>query len=138
VNLTDFLLARIAEDERRLDLPEADVVLNSRGEVSARGDGWVTRGDCPVCGAYQYDGTESVTEEAWWEHAETVHQRTRVLAECEAKRRIVAAWQDADRYVQGNPYPGTETGIEEGLSSAIEMLAAVYADHPDYDEAWRV
>jgi len=140
--LTDFLLARIAEDEYRLDLPEGLVVLNSHGEVSARGDGWVSRGECPVCGAYQYDGTESVTEDAWWEHAETVHQRARVLAECDAKRRIIEAADEATgldmqvdsefrierRDERQEPYIG---------DVILRALALPYADHPDYREEWR-
>lgn len=44
----------------------------------------------------------------------------RVLAECAAKRAIVK-W-DAEQYVGYAP---------------IRHLAAVYADHPDYDESWR-
>lgn len=34
----------------------------------ARGEGWGTRGSCPHCGQYMFDGTESVTEEAFREH----------------------------------------------------------------------
>ncbi|MGB2557718.1 DUF6221 family protein [Cellulosimicrobium cellulans] len=131
--LTEFLLARIAEDEGRLDLPDAEVVLNSSGEVSHRGDGWVSRGDCPVCGAYQYDGTEEVTEEAWWEHAETVHQRSRLLAECETKRRIVTMW--ADPFGQWNAPQADAARAQK--DSTLRLLALPYADHPDYDETWR-
>jgi hypothetical protein len=59
----------------------------------------------------------------------------RVLAECEAKRRIVEAWAAADR--MAGSYPGTDAGIAMGLELAVEFLALPYADHPDYDEAWR-
>lgn len=128
-DLADFLLARISEDEHRLDLPDYEVVTNSHGQVSARGDGWVTRGDCPVCGAYQFDGTEAVTEEAWWDHAETVHQRARVLAECDAKRRIVERWQ------------ATATRLQVDLDQTqgewtLQLLALPYAEHPEYDQRW--
>lgn len=139
--LTDFLLARIAEDQSRLDLPEASVVLNSHGEISARGEGWVTRGDCPVCGAYQYDGTESVTEDAWWEHAETVHQRTRVLAECEAKQRIISNAltlnEQADEMTDDNPNHASFQGQALAWRVALRFLALPHADHPDYREEWR-
>lgn len=36
---------------------------------SARGEGWGSRGDeCEFCERYMFDGTESVTEDAWAEH----------------------------------------------------------------------
>lgn len=38
---------------------------------SARGEGWGTRGDCPYCGHYMFDGTESVTVDAYREHYAT-------------------------------------------------------------------
>jgi hypothetical protein len=46
----------------------------------------------------------------------------RVLAECEAKREIVQ-W-----------YGGALAEHEP----ALRLLAAVYADHPDYDPSWRL
>jgi hypothetical protein len=55
-----------------------------------------------------------------------------VLADCEAKRRIVNAWRsgfpDEDRY---------STGWHDFHVHALCLLALPYADHPDYDEAWR-
>lgn len=46
------------------------------------------------------------------------------LRECEAKRRIVA---DAE---------GQHTSGPE-LDQVVRILATIYSDHPDYDEAWR-
>jgi len=51
----------------------------------------------------------------------TCGAQTRVLAECEAKRRIVALCDD----------------YEEPAPSVLLALALPYADHPDYDESWR-
>jgi hypothetical protein len=48
---------------------------------------------------------------------------SRALAECEAKRKIVE-WAE------------TSSG-EWYWESVLNPLAAVYADHPDYDENWR-
>lgn len=126
MTLTEFLLARLEEDERGLDAPafmEAD---------SVRGPGWGDRGDCPICGKYQFDGTESATEDAWYEHVDQAHQRTRVLAECEAKRRIVdAAHADYEDSLESGD---DTTGLAEEV---LRALALPYSDHPDYDEAWR-
>ncbi|MET0489086.1 MAG: DUF6221 family protein [Acidimicrobiales bacterium] len=51
----------------------------------------------------------------------------RILAECEAKRRIVERHSACDDVSYGD------------ASTCPDMrdLAAVYADHRDYDEAWR-
>jgi hypothetical protein len=56
---------------------------------------------------------------------------SRVLAEVEAKRRIV---EEADRYS-----PELEYGDngEWAFEVTLRLLALPYADHPDYDEAWR-
>jgi hypothetical protein len=63
------------------------------------------------------------------------HDPARVLAECEAKRRIVESWTMAE----GSALDGDERvgGVADGLRSAVEALAAAYADHPDYQEEWR-
>ncbi len=64
----------------------------------------------------------------------------RVLAECEAKRRIV------ELHFENDPGPDAECGACGDIGGyysqvwpcpTIKALAAVYADHPDYDEAWR-
>lgn len=89
-DLTEFLLARIAEDERaahRIALPLA--LTGAKGAVVGPG---------------------------------------RVLAECEAKRRIVA---EANRF-EGDDDPGAHV-----LVGVLELLALPYADHPDYREEWR-
>lgn len=51
---------------------------------------------------------------------------TRVLAECEAKRRIVWQWQRS---------PGYDDG--QGLWDALRHLATVWAEHADYRKEWR-
>ena len=101
MTLTEFLLARIAEDEA-----EANATI-------AKGRG----------ASYP------------------LHVRARrVLAECEAKRQIV----DEYRTVTLGEEPDLDkmpdeifTGLLYGLTDAMQWLAVPYADHPDYDEAWR-
>lgn len=145
MTITEFLLARIEEREARINyLPDPEVVLNAHGNVSARGDGWVTRGDCDLCGQYMFDGNEVVTEEAWWRHREEAHERPYVLAECEAKRRIVEHYADlaqawdtiADALDDGFNEGGDDGEDEDVLPLTLRLLALPYADHPDYDPAW--
>ena len=111
VTLTEFLLARIAEDEERA--AEWTYTKNV-------GAGRVRTVTVPV-------GFMSA----------------RVLADCEAKRRIVEAWT---RLEAGDTTQWVITGVwDEGLGYAVSALefalgclAAVYADHPDFDPEWAV
>ena len=123
MTLTEFLLARIAEDEGKI-----------HGDWS---DG---------------RGLHIITEEMF----------DRMLAECEAKRRIVAEafevaatidgeWgccHDAEDIRRGyrEPTPGWGDEAEplpEGCAGPevagkfLQALAAVYADHPDYRQEWK-
>ncbi len=59
-------------------------------------------------------------------YAEWGWSPARVLAECEAKRRIVGHFS--------RHRPEFWGGI---ASVPLGALASVYADHPDYDESWR-
>ncbi|MFB6626495.1 MULTISPECIES: DUF6221 family protein [unclassified Streptomyces] len=55
------------------------------------------------------------------------HDPARVLAEVEAKRRILSAYENYD-----NDAP--ELDVPE---SVLRLLALPYADHPDYRKEWR-
>ena len=94
IKLTEFLLARIAEDEEQA---EACKVL-----------GWVPAKKYGI----------------------TVTDPTRILRECAAKRVLVGA---AATYS-----PELEHGDngEWAFDGALRAIAAVYADHPDYQPAW--
>lgn len=66
----------------------------------------------------------------------------RVLAECEAKRRVVALHRDVRRPGWGliAPHLCSECGAD-GFAvwpcETLRLLALPYADHPDYHEEWR-
>lgn len=113
MTLTEFLLARIAEDEEAArhslagDLDHLPSVTTRSGDVIHLG----------------------ITNPA------------RVLAECEAKRRIVedehGDGRDGD-YIE--PFCRT-CSDDESLTylpcPTLRILAVVYADHPDYREEWK-
>jgi hypothetical protein len=94
MNLPEFLLARIEEDE----------------SMAASLD------NCPYADGLRDD----------WPHIDP----SRVLAECEAKRRFLLL-----------PDPDDPSGFTDGWWAAhyavTKLLASPYADHPDYDPAWR-
>jgi len=100
MTLTDFLLARIVEDEAAArDQPE-----------------WarVTSGGPMAC-----LGEDSRLETTF----------ARVLAECEAKRRIVELFPN---------HPDHSDGWGNAGGRVLELLALPYADHADYrEDEWR-
>jgi hypothetical protein len=131
VDLADFLLARITEDENtargstagpwrwfpgRAGLP---AFLESTG---ARARHWVEgqsfEAPTVVLGTNQGSMLRVRGRDA--EHIAAWHP-TRVLAECRAKRQLVES-------------VGADDAAREVV---LRTLAVVYADHPDYSEDWR-
>lgn len=119
MSLTEFLLARIAEDEARAPLVD----------------------QCPY-------NLGDITEEEDW--AGVHWTSARVLAECEAKRRIVAEHAPFERPYYDRAASEFRTGtagcgrcisddrdVVDWPCATMRALAAVYADHPDYREEWR-
>jgi hypothetical protein len=107
LTLTEFLLARIAEDE-------AGAINYAHFEI---------RDGIP--------GTYAIPE--------------RVLAECEAKRRIVGEHQRTRRsqeytYIEGYIDPCITCGQVRPRKypcATLRALALPYAAHPDYRKEWR-
>ena len=127
MTITEFLLARIAEDE-----------------AEARAT--------PKRERFRVAAVDEATANAITAHAAR-WEPVRVLAECEAKRRIIEAFEDerVRRDIYNRDYDSGEYDFNEsdlrarrasnalcrGLEIALLALAAVYADHPDFDPAWR-
>ena len=134
--LTDFLLARIAEDETvaRAATP-GPWVVRSLGYVAGGGA-------TSLFGTDVHDAPADHEPDA--EHIAR-HDPARVLAECEAKRRIV---EHADAFADCEVHPGrkSETDCDECIAAwrinmndewYLRFLALPYADHPDYREEWK-
>ena len=60
----------------------------------------------------------------------------RVLAEVAAKRAIIANFCRYDTEARATGHY-MDVGASGYALEAVEALAAVYADHPDYDQEWR-
>jgi hypothetical protein len=108
--LASFLLQRITEDEQGAEM------LRQREEASGMTSEWL--GFLPGRGSFV----------------------THVLAECDAKRRIIEqlemiAGSDHmdDRWIPGGSC--YDCGAAPGLM--LRLLALPYADHPDYQEEWK-
>jgi hypothetical protein len=124
LTLADFLLARIAEDEagyRRMAETLSVAKQTMSGPVGAR---------------------PTVVHE-------TILSRSRLLAECEAKRRIVeehgndygdcTTCSDGDDGACGDPECcGPASAVMKSWPCpTIRLLALPYADHEDFDPEWR-
>lgn len=70
-----------------------------------------------------------------YEEPTYVDLAARVLAECEAKRRIVELWQG------DKPLAGRVGMVDDyywyALADVLKLLAVPYADRPGFDETWR-
>ncbi|WP_454043875.1 DUF6221 family protein [Cellulosimicrobium sp. Marseille-Q8652] len=106
---TEFVLARIAEDED---------AARAAGPDDGGGD-----------------ATGADAHRARWSPA-------RVLAECAAKHRIVELAHEATGYdmtvdLERSSSARVQSGVSFVGDRILEELATAYADHPDYDDAWR-
>jgi hypothetical protein len=110
MTLTEFLLARIAEDEK---------IGHSREWHEEM---------CDWCSPDPDDGGRFPCD---------CKVPARVLAECAAKRRIVEANRHWGGVADAN-WEQRDAGVADGLEDAMRLLAAVYDSHSDYDEAWRL
>lgn len=145
--LADFLLARFAEDEgpARAAIVPAHIVdaLTVRPELSQwrypsrdREVEYVIDDPISSWNVTLGDELPGVSEKCGPHIAR--HDPARVLAECEAKRRIVEEYE-ANFW----PDPGDREALTDASSAAspaamIRLLALPYADHPDYREEWHV
>src|SRR5690242_13034934 len=132
--LTEFLLARIAEDEAAAR--EVTDFFYSEGR-------WKWGHALPVKVAL-LDDRESVVlatrdDGPTWMACDHIarHDPARVLAECEAKRRIVQRHALREFFRPGGADALCTHCRDSHPCADLRDLASVYADHPDYREEWR-
>jgi hypothetical protein len=120
-SLADFLLARIDEDEQAARLATG-AGPDWRAESGTVSD--------PAAGRTiaEARAPELAACIARWDPA-------RVLAECEAKRRIVEQWRTAER--ESEAYASPPLGPALGYRAVARFLALPYSDHPDHRDEWR-
>ena len=109
--LTEFLLARIAEDESEQTQPEGYRTWH--------------RADCAAVESEFYRACDCGLP-------------ARVLAECKAKRRIVDEHYSSDPHDTGDAAHDQCVLCGEAFPClTLRLLALPHADHSDYGEAWR-
>ena len=132
-DLVDFLRARLADDERT-----AQAALGLLGMAT---EWWTADGLREIPGG---DGHRFTLADA---HFIARHDPARVLREVAAKRAIIDAVLRYEAYIDGEQ--GCCHGVDEiadgeceaalqGLTESLRPLAAVYADHPEYQDEWAV
>jgi hypothetical protein len=159
VNISDFLEARITEDEAA-----ARPATPGPWEWEPETDGW---GDCgpnlatvaklppykdgsqspvdTIIGSWGHDANGISVEPANAAHIAR-HDPSRVLAECAAKRAIIAEHgpkevASLDRATWGQPFVVCRVcavGPRQVVAPCptVRLVAAVYKDHPDYQQEW--
>jgi hypothetical protein len=122
-NLEEFLLARIAEDKR----------IAVTAATASGGEEWSAD-----------ELSRGLPETMAAQHAARFDP-ARVLAECEAKRRIVLACRESRPqlgFLGTRPpgmadFPLSPHDQHQLAALTLAVLALPYADHPEYQQGWR-
>lgn len=126
MNDTTDLIAWMRE-QTGIDKTRAEAASSGRWVAGTDGLVWPPRPGDPVSGC---------TEPADGEHIAT-WDPPRVLAEVEAKRRIIDAYEMANWHVERDNEPSLIT-IAETWCEAVKLLATAYADRDGYQaDAWK-
>ena len=123
-DLTSFVLARIAEDER--------FAHQAMGGGDGHWASWNRSWDTSPTRDLAADGVRVAALPMTIDEHVCRHDPARVLAECEAKRRIVAL-----HTYDWNPRGLCMADDEPGPCSTLRVLAQPYADHEQFREEWR-
>lgn len=142
MTIGEFLMARLVEDEAHAR--QATEFSTGRWHVPSTGvvDLGLVDPDAGIGGLQTFEDGRVA------EHVAR-HDPARVLAEVAAKRRILAAIEAGDaEWAQAKERAGKAPvsfdlararSLQRELADVVlRNLAALYADHPDYDPAWRV
>ena len=127
--LTDFLLARIAEDEA-----SAREAAEIDQEVFGSKDGCVIDYLWARMVTYPSGGRGHT-------FAPGAPTPAQVLAECEAKRRIVEHCTEQAAKCPEDDWPAdgdmSWAPLADNARHLLRLMTLPYADHPDYREEWR-
>ncbi|UXM92517.1 DUF6221 family protein [Paenarthrobacter sp. JL.01a] len=134
MTITEFLQARIAEDEALA----TKAARGSDGEWH-RGHGWMPDEDeCRVEGDSIVIYDEGGHDPNQAEHIAR-HDPARVLAECAAKRAIIELHRRlfaAPHSICNRCTDYTTGDADDYPCDTLCALATIYKDHPDYQQEW--
>jgi hypothetical protein len=141
MTLTEFLLARIAEDEETARDAALEAGVTGFGdERRASGAHWVASYHEVCLRRVEGEPRKKLLEGRALGLSVAKHVRThdpaRVLAECEAKRRIVGIHSGPEFGVERR-HLCWDSLIRDDKCETLHALALPYADHLDYREEWK-
>ncbi|MFE1272081.1 DUF6221 family protein [Streptomyces sp. NPDC058758] len=131
-DLVQFLLARLDEDAE----------LARQAEQVGGAPSWDSAADVLLLPGLRTrrrladQGVPDALQGAVEAHAAR-HDPARVLAEVEAKRRMVTEFEKEQWVMEQGHHTGWTEGGQSVRLSMIRSWAAIYADHPDYRDTWR-
>ncbi len=125
MTLVEFLMERIAEDEAHA----REAMGATDGEWSSWNRSWDAGARDLAAGGERIAALPTTIDE----HV-CRHDPARVLAECEAKRRIISR---ADMVLRGREQGMFNDGQAQDAGDNLRALALPYADHPEFQEEWR-
>lgn len=135
MDLIEFLRARLDEDES-----QAQQELDSWNRATERGPitnfpKWMVD---PVIGPF--NGQTRLRNVATGLYVGRVASPARVLAEVDAKRRIIELRESAADQAARTPKPAADLLALSVVTydATLRLLALPYADHPDFDPAWKI
>jgi hypothetical protein len=144
MTIVEFLEARIAEDEALAQAaaesttPAMDTSREPVGPTWEDGDGMVLgkldKDGYPIP-LWDNEGSWTLSMDPAVSAHVARHDPARVLAECAAKRAIIKEWEDPASL---QDYDREGAFYASAITHVLECLAAVYKDHPDYQEEWSV
>ncbi|ORJ99858.1 DUF6221 family protein [Prescottella equi] len=133
-DIVEFLRARLDEDEQTATAATSatfgeEPTWTSKDDGTGRQThGYVMADHTAICG---HDGDDVLLPVA--DHIAR-HDPARVLREVESKRGVLA---DYELYKDAK-YPDSDGGHAMALEYVLDLLAAVYSDHPDYQQEWAI
>ena len=140
MNIVEFLRARLDEDEAVARMAQADPWRVESDWTGMSDDSTLTTSESRTVFGCNHEHLHGdgrgigVASRFEVDHIAR-HDPARVLREVEAKRRIVSTMQTA--YDQAWQDGASRPFIEATAQRVLRALAAIYADHPDYNPEWR-
>lgn len=133
MELIDFLRARLDEDEQtaRAATPGPWSTMGQRVLDPSPPSGRLGVGMAVGHAAASADYNETATHIA-------CHDPARVLREVEAKRLILAEYENENRVMERGHRTAWTDGGQAARHTVLKAFALSYADHPDYNHDWRL
>jgi Family of unknown function (DUF6221) len=126
--LINFLRYRVTEDEAlALEAPQGPWHIGNAVDPTK------------PCHVHTFPGARMVADGLNWLVAEHIamHDPARVLAEVEAKRRVLDRYENQVAMLRNHMGGILTKYLAAELLAVVQLLALPYASHPDFREEWR-